>query len=62
MNEGPIVISIHVATFAGIATILGLLLREHKVWIRMKDRVNQLWRDRCHAKNDDYVPLENGNH
>jgi hypothetical protein len=58
--ETPITLSIHGITLAGIIGIFCLLLSEHKVWVRMKDRLNQLWKDRCVVHGDDYVPLENG--
>lgn len=50
----------HHATFGIVAFIALALLRQHKVYIRMKDRLNTLWRDRCRLKDDDYTPLENG--
>ena len=42
--------------------ILGILLKQHKVWIRIKDRVNTLWAKHCQETGDNFVPLENGNH
>lgn len=60
--EGPIVLSIHGLTLGGIVLILGLLLKQHKVWIRMKDRVNSMWRKHCHDNNEYFEPLENGRH
>jgi hypothetical protein len=69
MNESPLTISLHVATLVSLLTLIGLvlklgspILREYKIWSRMKDRVNMLWFDRCKAKEDEYVPLENGRH
>jgi hypothetical protein len=32
---------------AGIIAIIGILLNQHKVWVRMKDYVNTLWYERC---------------
>jgi len=60
IEEGPVTITLHAASFGGIIFIAGILLREHKVWIRIKDRINQLWKDRCDERGDNYVPLENG--
>lgn len=50
----------HYVSAGGVITIIGIMLREHKVFVRMKDRLNTLWHDRCKVKGDDYVPLENG--
>lgn len=61
MGETPITLTLHGLTLAGIVFIGGMLLKQHKVWIRMKDRVNDLWSDRCHAKGERFVSLENGN-
>ncbi len=47
-------------TLAGVLAVLAVVLRQHKVWIRMKDRVNTLWRRHCQTTGDDFVPLENG--
>ena len=60
--ESTLTITLHGVTLASTLTIIGILLKEHKVWIRMKDRLNQLWMDRCKAKGDDYVALGNGDH
>ena len=46
---------------AGMVTALvGFALREHKVWVRMKDRVNSLWYHRCKETGEKFIPLENG--
>jgi hypothetical protein len=58
--ESSLTLIEHHATFAGMIFVITLLLRQHKVWTRVKDRLNTLWHDRCRAKGDDYVPLENG--
>lgn len=60
--ETPITLTIHGLTIGLLVFITGLLLKEHKVWVRLKDRANTLWHDRCREKGDDYVPLENGSH
>ena len=61
MPESTLTLTIHGLTLGGIVLIVGLSLKQHRVWIRLKDRVNQLWYDRCHEKGDKYEPLENGN-
>lgn len=60
MNEGPVTISLHVATLVGIFGVLGILLNQHKVWIRMKDRLNTLWKEHCKQTGEDFVRLDNG--
>jgi hypothetical protein len=40
--------------------VLGVVLREHKVWVRLKDRVNTLWQRHCATTGDAFIPLENG--
>lgn len=50
----------HWLTTVGVFSILGVVLKQHKIWVRLKDRVNTLWSDRCEKKNELYVPLENG--
>ena len=36
----------------------GYLLKNSKVAQRAKDRLNVLWRDRCIARGEEYVPVE----
>lgn len=62
MTENAITITFHGLTFGGTVLILGILLNQHKVWVRMKDRLNTLWKKHCQQTGDDYVPLENGSH
>lgn len=50
----------HWLTLGMVATILGFTLKQHKVWVRLKDRVNTLWSDRCTQTGDRYFPLEDG--
>lgn len=60
--ESSLTLLEHHATFGLVIFIAGLVLREHKVYVRVKDRLNTLWHDRCRAKGDDYVPIDNGAH
>jgi hypothetical protein len=62
MGEGPITLTLHGLTFGGIVMILAVSLRQHKIWTRMKDRLNTLWYHHCEAKGEPFVPLDNGNH
>lgn len=45
---------------AGIFAILGIVLHQHKVFVRMKDRLNVLWRKHLTdaGRPEEYVPLE----
>ena len=47
---------------SGVLTILGVVLKQHKVFVRMKDRLNTLWFHHCEEKKEPYIPLENGSH
>ena len=49
-----------VVNTGSVLTILGLLLHQHKVWIRVKDRMNAVWRDYLerHGRASEYIPLE----
>lgn len=58
--ESPITVTIHIATLGGIVTILGVLLKQHKVWTRMKDRCNTLWAKHCMETKELFIPLDNG--
>jgi hypothetical protein len=60
MGETPITLTLHGLTFGGIMLIAGILLHQHKVWTRMKDRLNDLWQEYCSEKKIPYVPLDNG--
>jgi hypothetical protein len=60
MGETPITLTLHGLTLAGMLFIIGILLHQHKVWTRMKDRVNNLWQEYCGEKDIPYVPLDNG--
>lgn len=50
----------HWLTLTGVCTIIGMLVHQHKVWVRMKDRINTLWYHHCVTKSEPYVPLDNG--
>jgi len=52
-------------TFHGIQIgllvfLISLVLSQHKIWVRMKDRLNSLWYEHCKSKNEKFVSLENG--
>ena len=54
----------HHVTFAGVlGMFLGVgryYLKERDVYKKVKGRLNALWWDRCAAKQEPYVPVENG--
>lgn len=51
-------IALHGLTFAGVVTILAILLRQHRTWVRVKDRINQLWFRHCDDTGDRFTPLD----
>lgn len=40
--------------------VFGILLQQHKVFVRMKDRLNTLWFRHCQDTGDRFEPLDNG--
>jgi uncharacterized membrane protein len=50
----------HWVTMGGVLTLVGFALKQHKVFIRIKDRVNSMWWDHCTKHAIKYEPLENG--
>jgi hypothetical protein len=67
VNETPFTIFEHHVTFAAILSMWGgmvglvvWLLNKHKIWLNIKNRLNDLWWDRCAEKQERYTPLENG--
>jgi hypothetical protein len=60
MGESPLTISVHGLTLAGILGIFAILFKQHKIWVRMKDRIDALWQDFCEAHDIPYKPIENG--
>lgn len=51
---------LHAATLVASSACLGILLREHKIYVRIKDRLNTLWYHYCKTREEPYVPLDNG--
>lgn len=62
MNEPWLAQIEHHLNLGTSLVILGFLVTQHKIWVRMKDRLNQLWRRHCQTTGDEYTPLENGHH
>jgi hypothetical protein len=58
--ETPITLTLHGLTFGCVFAILGILLHQHKIWIRVKDRLDSLWAKRCEETGERFVPLDNG--
>jgi hypothetical protein len=50
----------HHVNLVAVLTILGFLAREHKVYGRMKERMNELWFNYCGERQKLYSPVENG--
>ncbi len=60
IEESGLTLTFHGVQLAVSISVLGLVLTQHKIWIRLKDRVNTLWGKHCDETGDKYVPLENG--
>ena len=59
--ETGFTLTLHGLTFGCVLTILFLMLNQHKIWVRMKDRINSLWKEYCTAHEIDFTRLdENG--
>jgi len=56
--ESGITLTIHGLTLGGICAILLLLFNQHKIWVRMKDRVNELWREYCERHETVFISLD----
>lgn len=50
----------HYISAGGVLGIIGYILWYHKIWVRLKDRVNDLWYEYCVEKKIPYRSLENG--
>jgi len=67
MNETGFTLLEHHLTFGAIMTMWASMvgagvwiLNKHKVWLNIKNRLNDLWWDRCAIRQERYTPLENG--
>lgn len=60
--ESGLTLTLHGLTFGGIVVIVALLLQQHKVWVRMKDWVNELRAEYCERHDIPFTPLDNGKH
>ncbi len=60
MHESVTSIAFHGLSFSTTLLILGIVLKQHKIWTRVKDRLDNLWADYCKAHNINYKPIENG--
>lgn len=50
----------HHVSFAFIVAACTIFLKNHRLFIRFKERMNDLWWDRCGIKQEPYTPVENG--
>ena len=48
----------HGLTLTGIVALLALALDKHAIYLRIKERLDTLWRDRCIEKDEEFVPLD----
>lgn len=60
IEESPITLTIHGIQLTATLSVLGVVLKQHKVWTRMKDRLNTLWYKHTKETGDKFIPLENG--
>jgi len=60
LGEGTVSLALHGLSFTATLMVLGIIAREHKIWVRMRDRLNTLWWRHCQTTGDKYDPLENG--
>lgn len=58
--ESSFTLTLHGLTLAGIVVLLGFSASQHKVWVRMKDRINALWFKHCKDTGERFEPLDNG--
>jgi hypothetical protein len=47
-------------SFGFILCVCTIFLKNHRLFIRAKERLNDLWWDRCAEKQEPYTPVENG--
>lgn len=47
-------------SFGVILVVGGIFLKNHRLFIRGKERLNDLWWDRCAKRQEPYTPVENG--
>ena len=50
----------HHVSFGFIVLACGAFLKNHRLFIRAKERLNNLWWDRCAERQEPYTPIENG--
>jgi hypothetical protein len=60
--ETPLTLTLHVAQIGSTLMVLGVVLNQHKVWIRVKDRLNTLWAKHCKETGDKFVSLDGNGH
>jgi len=60
VESSSLIVLAHFANLSATLTVLGVLLREYKVYGRIKERVNELWFNYCGERQKLYTPVENG--
>lgn len=48
------------ANVAQLLLLGGFLLHQNKIWVRVKDRINMLYKEYCYRHHIPYVSLDNG--
>ena len=52
----------HGLSLATTVAILTILLNQHKIWVRLKDRVNDMWADYCASHDIPYTKIDGNGH
>ena len=63
--ETPFTTAIHIVqtiVSLPIAWLCIKILTQHKIWVRMKDRVNTLWASHCEKTGDRFISLDGNGH
>ena len=47
-------------TLTAVLAVLGFTFAQHKIWVRMQDRLNAVWHEYCDRHNIPFEKLENG--
>lgn len=60
LQENWLTLLEHHVNFGVSLTVLGVIVKEYKVYSRLKERVNELWYNYCGERQKLYTPCENG--
>lgn len=60
--ETGLTLTLHGVTLAATLAVLGVVLAQHRVWTRMKDRINDMWKEYCDSKKIRFTTLDENGH